>query len=75
MKDKKFIPTECGWVSNRTKPVNHNNVVVLLWLKNETHYQEIIGFYEKKQWHIDHVDDTDYEVIGWFPIPYTPDNH
>lgn len=72
---EKFIPTEFGWISEKTPPVNHNNVVVLVWLKNETLFQEVIGFYESNEWHLSCVDDEDYEVKGWFPLPYTPHNH
>lgn len=72
---EKFIPTEFGWISSNTPPVNHNNVVVLVWLKNETLFQEIIGFYEESKWHLSDIDDEDYEVQGWFPYPYTPHNH
>lgn len=71
----KFIPTEFGWISVKTPPINHNNVVVLVWLKNETLFSELIGFYESDEWHLSAVDDTDYEVQGWFPFPYTPHNH
>ena len=72
---EKFIPTEFGWISEKTPPVSHNNVVVLVWLKNETLFQELIGFYEGDKWHLSNVDDEDYEVQGWFPFPYTPHNH
>jgi hypothetical protein len=72
---EKFIPTEFGWISAKTPPVNHNNVVVLVWLKNETLYQEVIGFYDSNEWNLSNVDDEDYEVQGWFPFPYTPHNH
>ncbi len=71
----KFIPTEFGWISVKTPPVNHNNVVVLVWLKNETLFQELIGYYESDEWNLSNIDDTDYEVQGWFPFPYTPHNH
>ena len=71
---EKFIPTEFGWISAKTPPVNHNNVVVLVWLINETLYQEVIGYYESDEWHLSN-DDEDYEVQGWFPFPYTPHNH
>jgi len=70
-----FIATECGWVSPKTPPTNHNNVVVLLWLENEELYQEIIGFYEDNEWILNDADDTNYSVCGWFPYPYTPHNH
>jgi hypothetical protein len=72
---EKFVPTEFGWVSHKTPPTNHNSVVVLLWLENEKIYQEMIGFYEDQEWHLSDVDDDDYEVLGWFPFPYTPHNH
>lgn len=72
---EKFIPTEFGWISPKTPPTHHNNVVVLVWLKNETLYQELIGYYESKKWALSRVDDEDYEIQGWFPYPYTPHNH
>jgi len=72
---EKFIPTEFGWISEKTPPVNHNNVVVLVWLKNEKLFQELIDFYESNKWHLSYVNDKDYEVKGWFPFPYTPHNH
>jgi len=75
MNKEEFKPTEFGWVSVKTPPTNHNNIVVLVWLKNETLYQELIGFYEHNEWHLDGVDDTDFEIKGWFPYPYTPHNH
>lgn len=72
---EKFIPTEFGWISVKTPPVNHNNVVVLVWLKNETLYQELICFFENGNWELTGVDDEDYEIQGWYPLPYTPHNH
>jgi len=72
---EKFIPTEFGWISSKMPPENHNNVVVLVWLKNETLFQELIGFYEDNKWYLSDIDDEDYEVQGWFPYPYTPHNH
>jgi|GEM_PF-4231890 len=73
--NERFIPAEFGWVSPKTPPTNHNSVVVLVWLKNEKVYQELIGFYESDNWVLYMVDDTDYEIHGWFPFPYTPNNH
>jgi hypothetical protein len=73
--NEKFIPTECGWVSPKTPPVNHNNVVVLLLIENNEIYHETIGYYADDEWSFR---DLGYEidtVVGWFPIPYTPHNH
>ena len=44
--EKKFIPTECGWVSAKSPRVNHDKVVVLVWCPNEEIYDEAIGYYE-----------------------------
>lgn len=75
VKEYNFIPTEFGWVSVTTPPINHNDVVVLVWKKNIKMYQEVIGYYENDQWVIGGIDDTDFEIHGWFPYPYTPNNH
>ncbi len=71
---EEFIPTEFGWISAKTPPVNHNNVVVLVWLINEKLYKEVIGYYLSDEWNLSN-DYEDYEVQGWFPFPYTPHNH
>jgi hypothetical protein len=72
---KKFIPTQSGWVSPKTPPVNHNSVVVLVYEDNI--YYELIGYHEEGEWHIYHMDDETKEgkVCGWFPIPYSPNNN
>lgn len=69
-----FKPTEFGWVSPKTPPVNHNDVVVLLWLVFDETYHESIGYFENGKWYINEAYD-DYEIQGWFPYPYTPHNH
>ncbi len=72
---EKFIPTNFGWISEKTPPVNHNNVVVLIWLKNDKIFDETIGYYQGNQWQLSNFNETDYEVKGWYPYPYTPHNH
>lgn len=72
---KEFIPGEYGWVSQDTPPVNHNTVVVLLWLINEQVYQEVFGFYEKGKWFLRGVDDDEFDIKGWFAYPFTPNNN
>lgn len=72
---EKFNPTEFGWVSVKTPPVNHNSVVVLVWMKTHKLYTEVIGYYEENEWEVRDVDDNDFEIQGWFPYPYTPHNH
>ena len=69
----KFIPTECGWVSEKTPPTHHNNVVILIFDADDNMYMEVIGFYDDC-WELD----KEYQgwiVKGWIPIPYTPNNH
>ena len=81
MKSKIFIPTEYGWVSPDTPPVNHNSVVVLAWSEYEEMYFELIGYYEVGQWELCGISEVTNEpdpvfcVVGWFPCPYSPDNH
>lgn len=74
---EKFIPTEFGWVSPKTPPSNHNNVVVLIWFNGL--YFEKMGFFEDEDWIVYDLDndmrESAYEIQGWFPIPYTPHNH
>jgi hypothetical protein len=73
--DEKFIPTECGWVSPKTPPVNQNNVVVLLWCPENEIYDEVIAYYESDKWQFFSREYNFDKVVGWFPIPYTPHNH
>lgn len=73
--ESKFIPTECGWVSPKTPPVNHNNVVILLWCHFDEIYDEVIGYYEDGKWIFKSPGYNMDKVVGWFPIPYTPHNH
>ena len=73
--NEKFIPTECGWVSPKTPPVNHNNVVVLLWVHDDEIYDEAIGYYADGKWNFRDLGYGIDKVVGWFPIPYTPHNH
>lgn len=69
----KFIPTNCGWVSEKTPPQNHKNVVLLGYHKEDEMYYEFIGYYENGKWDLP-TDYEDCEVRGWFPIPYSPNN-
>ena len=73
--NQKFIPTECGWVSTKTPPVNHNNVVVLLWIHDDEIYDEVIGYYADAKWNLPDLGYGIDKVMGWFPIPFTPNNH
>jgi len=76
MKIEDFIPTEFGWVSSKTPPINHNKVVVLVWHKTDELYLEELGYYEHEKWQLDNDNNiNDYEIHGWFPYPYTPHNH
>jgi hypothetical protein len=70
-----FNPQEFGWVSEKTPPTNHNQVVVLVWLQDETLYKEVLGFYESGDWSLYNIEDENFEIQGWFPYPYTPHNH
>ena len=69
---EKFIPTQFGWVSEKTPPNNHNGVVVLIFSDNI--YLERIGFYEGGEWCIDELEEHD-KICGWSPYPYSPDNN
>lgn len=70
-----FIATNFGWLSPNTPPVNHNKVVVLVWLEDEKVFQDVFGFFENNSWHLEELSDTGYEILGWFPYPYSPDNN
>ena len=73
MRREDFIPEEFGWVSSLTPPTIHNNVVVLIFLVDESLYVERFGFFENGEWIIDEEDK--HTIKGWFPYPYTPDNN
>jgi hypothetical protein len=74
MRIEKFVPISFGWVSEKTPPQNHNNVVILGYDKENDLYYEFIGYYEYDDWIINDSF-KEFEVKGWFPFPYTPHNH
>lgn len=78
MKKEKFIPTNYGWISPHNHPVNHFNVVLLIFIKKDNMYKEMIGYFYENKWEFEYSEDEDakesYEVKGWFPLPYNPDN-
>lgn len=70
---KKFIPINYGWVSDKTPPRNHYNVVILVYNKYDELYYETIGYYESKKWVLP-KEYIECMVCGWSPIPYSPNN-
>ena len=71
---KKFIPTDYGWISEKTPPQDNYNIVLLLYNNFEEIFMEFIGYYENNKWHCNEDEFSDCEVLGWIPLPYNPDN-
>jgi hypothetical protein len=72
---QKFIATNYGWVSPLTPPVNHNQVVVLVFSTNNDLFLERLGYYENGEWEIYDDEFKDFIIYGWFPYPFSPDNN
>lgn len=71
--DKYFKAENHGWISSNNHPNNVRDVVVLIYDNEEEVYHQVMGYYENK-WFLRFEETDNYKVIGWFPIPYSPNN-